>query len=363
MSASIPELPGGFNPEYLTSLLHHHGCLPAESAVIALDRSTIGDGTGMMAEIAMLHLRYEGDQGEAPSSLIAKFASQNPTNREIAIAYNLYERETRFLAELDPLTTIRTPITYVSIREDDRFLILMEDLTAYDVGSQVVGATLRQSELAIDELVKLHAPFWDKVSDIDWVPHIFDSYHADNMVDLAAIGVDGLTEKFKDYLTPVYLEHQSAFLAAIPTLQAGMDQAPVTLCHGDYRMENLLYGHSPEQDAVAVIDWQGPLRARGMNDVALFLGQSTQTDVRRAHERALVQRYVDGLKAAGIEGLTMDDAWEEYRFSLLYNWVYVTVVAGTLDVSNATAFAWMAQMVARQSAATEDLDLFSLLPR
>ena len=98
-----------------------------------------------------------------------------------------------------------------------------------------------------------------------------------------------------------------------------------------------------------------------MNDVALFLGQSTQTDVRRSHDQALIDRYASGLKDAGIDAGDSMELWNEYRYSLLYNWVYVTVVAGTLDTSNPTAFAWMAQMVARQSAVTQDLELFDQL--
>jgi len=93
----------------------------------------------------------------------------------------------------------------------------------------------------------------------------------------------------------------------------------------------------------------------------LFLGQSTQTGVRRAHERALIQRYVEGLQRLGIPEISVDSAFESYRLSVLYNWIYVTVVAGTLDVSNPTAFAWMAQMVARQSAASDDLGCYDLL--
>lgn len=357
----IPDLPKGFTPSFLTEQLQQNGYLPLDGTVHTVSPSTIGDGTGMMAEIAKLDLQYKGNQGSAPASLIAKFASQNPTNREIAAAYKLYERETRFLSELDPMTDVRTPATYLSILDQDRFLILMEDLTDYDVGSQVVGATLRESELAIDQLIKLHAPFWGKIESLDWVPHIANSYHADNMQSLASVGAPGLIEKFGDYLTPLYIEHQASFLEHLPELQAGMDEAPTTLCHGDYRMENLLYGNQSHQDDAAVIDWQGPLRARGMNDVALFLGQSTQTDVRRIHEKELIGRYLSGLEEAGVDAIHPARAWNDYRYSLLYNWVYVTVVAGTLDTSDARAFAWMAQMVARQSAVTEDLRLFEQL--
>ena len=67
-------------------------------------------------------------------------------------------------------------------------------------------------------------------------------------------------------------------------------------------------------------------------------------------------------KTAGYSGaFRLTTAFESYRLSVLYNWIYVTVVAGTLDVSNPTAFAWMAQMVARQSAASDDLGCFDLL--
>ena len=104
----IPDLPKGFTPSFLTKQLRQNGYLPLDGTVHTVSPTTIGDGTGMMAEIAKLDLRYRGNQGNAPTSLIAKFASQNPTNREIATAYNLYERETRFLSELDPLTDVQT---------------------------------------------------------------------------------------------------------------------------------------------------------------------------------------------------------------------------------------------------------------
>ena len=187
----------------------------------------------------------------------------------------------------------------------DQFLILMEDLSDYAVGSQVIGADLRQTELAVDELVKLHGAFWGQVSALDWVPSVAGSYHADNMVQFSAIGAPATIERFSDYLTPDYRNHLDALLAAIPTLQGRMSQGPVTFCHGDFRMENLLYGTDATHDPVMVIDFQGPIKAIGMNDVALFLGQSTQTVVRRAHERALIQRYVEGLQRLGIPEISL----------------------------------------------------------
>ena len=98
-----------------------------------------------------------------------------------------------------------------------------------------------------------------------------------------------------------------------------------------------------------------------MVDVALILAQSTRTEVRRQHERSLLARYVDGLVALGVDHYDAQVAWDDYRQAMLYNWVYVAVVAGTLDVHNEKAFAWMSQMVSRQSAATTDLAVFDLI--
>ena len=64
----------------------------------------------------------------------------------------------------------------------------------------------------------------------------------------------------------------------------------------------------------------------------------------------------------GVEGLTSKFIWDDYRRCILYNWVYAAVVAGTLDPTNEAGEAWMGQMVARQSSASEDLEVFDLLP-
>ena len=357
----IPELPLGFTPKFLTDLFQAQGYLPETETVASVALTTIGDGTGMMAEIAGLSLEYNGDGSSAPRHLVAKFSSQNPTNREISMSYRLNEREARFMSELASQTELRIPDTYYVGNQGDRLLILMEDLSDYEVGSQVIGADLKQSELAIDALVKLHAPFWDRVADLDWVPHIADSFHADNMVQFSNIGAPVMIERFEPVVDQTYLNRLDEFLAGIPRLQAMMNEGPVTLCHGDFRMENLLYGVQPSHDGVVVIDWQGPLRAQGMNDVALFLGQSTQTSVRRDHEEQLIARYVDGLTALGVPGLTFEAAFQAYRASVLYNWVYTTVVGGTLDVSNPKAYAWIKETIARQSATSEDLQVFDYL--
>ncbi|MBO6656093.1 MAG: phosphotransferase [Pseudomonadales bacterium] len=357
---NIPELPAGFTPAYLTEILREDGILSASGAVTDVGYEMVGDGTGMSSELARLRLTYEGDRGLAPDTVVSKFLPNNETNRASALAFHLPEREVRYCAELAPLTAAVTPKTFCCHFDGEAFLIVMEDLADYKVGSQVEGATLRQTELAMDELAKLHSVFWNKVADLDWVPGIANSYHAEALGGGAVIGWPSMEERFEvsDYVC----RHRDRFLPVIAALQAERMRAPMTLVHGDFRMENVFYGHGPGQHEIIVFDWQGPLKARGMFDVSLFLGQSTKTEVRRDHEYALLERYLEGLKSGGVNDVGWDFIWEDYQRCMLYNWVYTSVVAGTLDVSSDVARAWMTKMIERHAAASEDLDVFRFLP-
>lgn len=362
MSPRLPEMPAGLTPTWLTDTLRQSGFLPANVSIASAIQEQVGEGVGMMSELARLRLTYDGDESGLPETLMAKFPSRNPTNRGVAMSYNLYERETRYFAELDPLTSARSPATYISELEGENFIILMQDLIDYRVGDQVVGATLAETEAMIDELAKLHATFWDNVGGLDWVPHIADSYHAENMDALLRIGWPTMVSVFADYIDPAIAARGDEIIAALPEMQRRMDATPITLLHGDFRMENVLFGVASHHEPVMIIDWQGPLLGKAMVDVALIMGQSTQVEVRRTNERALVERYAERLASAGVADYDSVRAWQDYQMALLYNWVYVGVVAGTLDTTNEHGFAWMAQMVARQSAASQDLDLFSLMP-
>ena len=345
----LPSLPEGFTVKFLGDLLQR----PLRSVGI----ESVGEGTGMMADMSRLTLEFE-DSTE-PLCMIAKYSAQNPTNREVAVSFNLYEREARYYSELDHQTDICTPEIYFVDVDGSDLLILMEDLGDYAVGSQELGADLHQTEIAIDQLAKLHGAFWGKVDHLEWVPGIANSFHADNMYNFCQTGWDVMANSFDvgSQVNPF----KDAFVAALPMLQAQQNRQPRTLLHGDFRMENLLYGTEARHEDVVVIDFQGPLLGSGFVDLALFLGQSTRTSIRRDHERNLVDRYMTGLERQHLSLDDVLDPWEAYRQAILYNWVYASVVAGTLDSSNEKAFAWMQQMVNRQLEVSLDLDIFSLI--
>ena len=358
----LPPTAADIGPVWLTEVLHGSGGLSAEGRVKEVTWEKLGEGAGMMSDLARLRMTYEGDAGSAPATLVVKQPSAVENNRLVAVKYNTYAREVRYFAELDPVCAAQGPGIHLSeIDPDNNFVILMDDLSDYHIGDQIVGADLPQSEVCVDELAKLHGSFWAAADDLDWLPHIHGSEHAGNMISGAQIGWDTMLKIFGEFVPDAINGERERFLDSIGPLQHRLDTPPITVLHGDFRMDNLFFGQNPEQHPLIMLDWQGPLRGRGIYDVAQLLVQSAQTEVRRSQERQLVERYVQKLTDQGVTGYGFDQAWEDYRVATLYLWAYVVVVSGTLEVGSERAFAWMSKMVQRNASAIEDLDCLSLL--
>ena len=321
----------------------------------------MGEGVGMMSSMSIIELEWE-DSKDLPSSLVLKLAAENDTNRAVSQQFNLYLKEVSYYKDLAPRTTARSPLVYASeIDEEHNVFLLMEDVSSYRMGSQVEGATLEECELCVDFLANLHASFWNQLSDVEWLPNMSGSDNATNMALGCEAGWPQLQEIFGEFVPDNIEAMRERYLAAIPTLQAKLDQHPKTLIHGDFRMDNMLFGQAPEHDALLVVDFQGPLKGNGIHDVAYLLSHSAKTDVRREHERDLIERYANGLITAGIKHYSVEKAWNDYRVGVLYSWTVAVVIAGTMDPANERGFAWMSKMVERNALAINDLNCLDLL--
>ncbi|WP_051105587.1 phosphotransferase [Parafrankia discariae] len=78
-----------------------------------------------------------------------------------------------------------------------------------------------------------------------------------------------------------------------------------TLIHGDYRLDNLLFGDAHE---VMAVGWQSLEIGFPGRDVAYFLSTALPPTLRRARERALVRSYHERLVRMGVE-----DCFRDYR--------------------------------------------------
>jgi aminoglycoside phosphotransferase (APT) family kinase protein len=138
------------------------------------------------------------------------------------------------------------------------------------------------------------------------------------------------------------------------------DDAPRTVVHGDYRLDNLLFDPTPGGVPVTVVDWQTCTHGPAMQDVAYFIGAAMPPTGRRDAESALVDGYYAGLVAAGVGGYGWDRCWRDYRRGT-WAGLIMAVAASMLVERTARGDEMFLTMAARHSRHALDLDAAELL--
>ena len=85
---SIPATAQGMTPEWLTEAIRTGG-RPDWPTIASMTLERIGEGVGVLTEIYRLALSY-GPGAMGPRSLIAKFPTNHPDMRALAVGYNFY---------------------------------------------------------------------------------------------------------------------------------------------------------------------------------------------------------------------------------------------------------------------------------
>jgi aminoglycoside/choline kinase family phosphotransferase len=270
-------------------------------------------GTGQMADSARVFLTYDHDDA-GPATIVAKFPSHDPISRATALAVRNYEIETSFYRVLAPQLPIRAPrCLHVSYQLDtDSFLLLLEDLAPARTGDQLAGCSVDQAAIAVAELPRLHAPRWGdpELAHYPWL-HRETQDSAIGLVELYQAVFPGFAERYASRLDADVLALAERFAVSVSAYQRDLPEA-TTVVHGDYRLDNLLFGTAEGGPPVGVVDWQTVYHGPGVADLAYFLGAGLLPGERRAHEVELVGLYRDGMAALGV-GLDSDELWEQYR--------------------------------------------------
>ena len=306
---AIADTPEALTPAWLTQALA--GVLDG-AAVIDVSGTPVG--TGQMCDSVRLRLTYDrAGPGSAPPTLIAKLPAADEQSRATALSLRSYETEVRFYQQLAPQLGIRTPRAYYADIDvaTASFVLLLEDMAPARQGDQLTGCTLAEATAALDQLVGLHAPRWGDptLAQLDWLYRDPEASRTFMLGLLPTLWV-GFTERYADRLGPEVLELGGAVIAGLEGYLD--DPAPRTVTHGDYRLDNLLFGGPPEAPTVAVVDWQTCALGNALSDVAYFVGAGLLVDDRRPHEEALVRRYHERLGGAGVD-LPWQDCWRSYR--------------------------------------------------
>ena len=166
---NLPSAPTAIDAEWMNENMP--ASFLSGRTVTDVAHDNIGEGTGIFGEIGRVSITF--DDGTT-DSVIAKMACHEPANLAIAQALGIYERELNMFEHVMPRSGLTVPSAYVAERgEGGTFLIVMEDLShSWDVGDQVVGATLAQAEAIVDALAAFHAQWWQHpdLDTFDWLP-------------------------------------------------------------------------------------------------------------------------------------------------------------------------------------------------
>ncbi|MFN3864544.1 MAG: phosphotransferase family protein [Erythrobacter sp.] len=272
-------------------------------------------GTGQVGDSVRFTLEFADEA--APVTLAGKFAAADPTSRGTAAMLGLYAKEVRFYRELAPRLPIRTPRTYCAeIAEDGaRFCLLFEDLGPARGGNQIAGCTIADARAVIAQAAALHAPSWHNpdILEQDWLQP--DPAAAAQVKALYRQAQAIFRERYKDSLEP----HFMALCEALAEVTAATDRKPeqVSLVHGDFRLDNVLFDIKGGSEPVAVLDWQTLTIGNGLTDVGYFLGCGIGDSLRRAHERELLELYCAQMTARGVP-LDVDAIWRDYVVGALH---------------------------------------------
>jgi hypothetical protein len=353
----VPASPRDLTADWLSAALKagDPSLPPIESVVV----EPLDQGMGVTTQILRLSLTYRAG-GEGPATLIAKMATTAPAMREAAVLFGFYQREVSFYRTLATSLPIATPRCYAAAIEPatHAFVLVLEDLSAGLKGDQVAGLTLAQAELAIDRLADLHADQWNR-SDLAVrriAPPLGEPPYSNFKTRHQAAWSS--FECFIDARRSPLMRQVGARLAdALDGLIKTCTDGPLTLCHGDFRADNLIFGARD----VTALDWQMTTHATGAFDVGYLLSGSVDSGLRQRREFDLLRRYHSRLTARGVAGYDFDLCRRHYRCAVLIAFTYCVQGGAASDLTHPRTAALFDCMVRRCEAAVEDLSLLELI--
>jgi hypothetical protein len=250
-------------------------------------------GTGQMSECYRVGLTY-ADGGAGPNSVVLKVAATDRSSRQTGKALGLYEREVHFYTDLAPgLAGPVAPCHHAGYNADTgTFHLLLGDAAPAVVGDEIQGATMAQAILALTELGRLHSPLLgdSTMAQMDWLNGEFPMNQT-LMGQLYA----GFSDRYADQIAPEHREVCERFVASFDAYIAAEAGRMHGLVHGDYRLDNMLFGQAGADRALTVVDWQTVSWGPAMTDVAYFLGCALPSEHRREHYDELLRAYHQGL--------------------------------------------------------------------
>ena len=341
--------------------------LTADWLTAAIGAGTITDfsveriGTGQMSECYRVQLTYadRGSGSGGPDSVVLKVAATDPMSRQTGGSLGLYEREVCFYRDIAP--RLRGPVAPCYHAAFDAaagiFDVLLGDANPAVVGDEIRGATVAQAKLAVTELARLQGPLLGDTTLAD-----APSLHRDTPVNQGLITAlhAAFVDRYGDRIAPQHrmvCERLVGGFDAYLAEEAGEGRIQ-GLVHGDYRLDNMLFGAVGADRPLTVVDWQTVTWGPAMTDLAYFLGCALPVAERRTHYDELLQAYHAALGPAA--PIRLADVREGVRRQSFFG-VMMAIVSSMLVERTERGDAMFMTMLQRHCEHVLDVDALATL--
>jgi len=296
--------PDQVNPEWLTKVFKHAGY---DYLVDSFEAESIG--TGQVGENVRFSLKGSNNM---PTSIVGKFMSPDPVSRATGIQQQTYIKEVFFYKNLQDKADIHTAGIFFAECdfETHEFVIMMEDLAPGQQGDQISGCTTDDAALALEELGKLHGPYWGDRSLMSNIvfSQASESEKIAQLQMIYRMVLPGFLDRYSARLSSEHIaiiEQMPDLLPNYRNFYRGQD----TLIHSDYRLDNMMFGGA---QPLTVVDWQTISLGCGLVDASYFLGTSLSSEIRIKQETDLLKHYHDVLRSYKVD-LNWNDCFRNYR--------------------------------------------------
>jgi hypothetical protein len=355
--ASAEELDAG----WYTGALRSTGTIADDVAVTRCDAEEIGIGVGVLGLLWRVHLDYD-PPGAGPATAVLKLPHTAAESRHIADSFRFYHREVGYYEQASARSPLRTAECYSSAIDPDTgdFHLLMEDFGDRRVYDQLEGCPPEAAEQDLRALAAHHAAWWEdpELASLPWAVRVADPPNPQALVPALRHSWPVIESNFAHLLRGPMLAAAERMPEVVVDLMERLSAPPVTLLHGDHRLDNMFFA----DDEVAVVDWQICGTGRGVYDVGYFLSQSLAPEERKGSEEDLLRAYHSTLVDHGVDGeaYPFERCWDDYRLATLFCSVY-PLNAGSVDLVNDRAVELFTTMLDRSVSAILDLDALELI--
>ena len=308
--------------------------------------------TNQRARIGIRYGATDDGPGAGPASLFVKLAPLDPAHRQMIGATGMGEREAQFFSDVAGGLDLLVPSCPFAASEGDRFVLLLEDLTVRDCEffPRMQGVGADAAAVALEDLARFHARFESQAERDRVAPWLRTPSRrmSEATAGLMRMVLDANAERLSPTYTAIgelYEQHHAWF---DEVWHAG----PPTFIHGDLHVGNVYL----DAGRVGFVDWGLSRTSTHLRDVSYFLTMSVDVEVRRAHQRELLQGYVDALRAAGGHDYSFAEAWAAHRLQASYT-VVATFLAYMPSYASGDGVALGDNLLMRANAAIEDLEV------